>query len=327
MKAPLIACAAALAACSGEAAAGSGKVSVLLEAEEVVTEGIEAGDSAEAIRDGWSVKFDRFVTTIGNIQLQLATDTSVVARAPEVYAVDLTRVASAGLPLWEIDGVRAGHWEFAFETQPASSTTLRHESVTPDVFDSLMAQHLTYVITGSLTKPDGQSCPPRALATPGDREPNGQSAGGNPCYDTDDEGVKFSFAAAVPTLFGPCELDGVPGFSVADEAQQTVAATLHGDHLFFNGFPEGDEGGITRRAQWLADSDLDLDGTVTTEELSAIAPAELPQIDDDFQLGGSPVTPLDNMLDYVRGQLMTQGHMNGEGECTYNSLPSAGGGA
>src|SRR6185312_10712272 len=122
------------------------RVSILLEAEEVITEGIEAGDSADAIRDGWSVNFDQFVTTIGNIQLQLATDATVVARAKEVYAVDLTRIASAGLPLWEIDGVPAGHWEFAFETQPADRATLRHESVTQDAFDSLMAQHLTYVI-------------------------------------------------------------------------------------------------------------------------------------------------------------------------------------
>src|SRR5690606_21868771 len=91
--------------------------------------------------------------------------------------------------------------------------------------------------------------------------------------------------------------------------------TLHGDHLFFNGFPEGDEGGVRRLAQWLADSDLNLDGEVTRAELERITPADLPELDERYQLGGSPLRPLDNVWTYVRAQLKTQGHMDGEGEC------------
>jgi hypothetical protein len=116
------------------------------------------------------------------------------------------------------------------------------------------------------------------------------------------------------TLFGPCQLDGVPGFAITSGETTTVAATLHGDHLFFNGFPTGDEGGIVRLAQWLADSDLDLDGEVTQVELEAIAPADLSEL-RDYSFTGSPIDPLDTMWDYVIAQLKTQGHMNGEGEC------------
>ena len=64
-------------------------------------------------------------------------------------------------------------------------------------------------------------------------------------------------------------LGGVPGVSVTADSTQTSALTLHGDHLFFNGFPEGDEGGVMRLAQWIADCDLNLDGTVTNDELQA----------------------------------------------------------
>ena len=112
----------------------------------------------------------------------------------------------------------------------------------------------------------------------------------------------------------------MPGFAISAGRTQTVAATIHGDHLFFNGFPEGDEGGVTRLAQWLADCDLNLDGTVTQDELEAIAPSQLPEIDDRYQLGGSPVTPLDDMHDYVISQLKTQGHFQGEGECPLDGM-------
>jgi hypothetical protein len=249
----------------------------------------------------------------------LSTDEQAQARADAVYVVDLTRVPAAGLPLWEIDELQPGRWEFAFETPLANSQAQRHLSVDPSDYDSLVQHHMTYRIEGTLTQAHGQSCPPIALATPGTRAPNGSSSGGNPCYDAPT--VRFAFDLAAETLFGPCELDGVPGFSVAQSSHQTVAATLHGDHLFFNGFPEGGEGGIHRRAQWLADCDLNLDAEVTRDELDLIQPSALPEIDDGFQLGGSPVTPLDSMSDYLRGQLMTQGHMNGEGECAYNRIP------
>ena len=87
--------------------------------------------------------------------------------------------------------------------------------------------------------------------------------------------------------------------------------------MFFNGFPEGTEGGVVRLAQWLADCDLNLDGTVSQSELQSIAPSDLAEIDDRFQLGGSPISPLNTMLDYITAQLKTQGHYQGEGECPY----------
>src|SRR5690606_35668307 len=111
-------------------------------------------------------------------------------------------------------------------------------------------------------------CPPASLAETGDRQPNGNTSGGNDCFDAPTVG--FVFGAAAETAYGPCEIDDVPGLSVPAGGTQTVAMTIHGDHLFFNGFPEGNEGGVSRRAQWLADCDLDLDGTVTQQELEAI---------------------------------------------------------
>jgi len=297
---------------------GTGSATVLLEAEDTITGGLESGDGVENIQDGWAVTFDKYIAAVGDIDIHLATDESVEAEAEEVFVVDLAQIEEAGLPLWTFEDIEAGRWEFNYSTTGAGHGGTRHDSVSEDDFDEMVEHDWTYLIDGMLMKTDGQSCPPAALVVPGDKTPNGNMSGDNECYDA--PAIQFLIGAAAETSFGPCEIDEVPGFSVSENGSQTVAASIHGDHLFFNGFPEGDEGGVMRLAQWLADCDLDLDGTVTNEELEAITPAQLPEIDVRYQLGGSPIEDLDSMYTYVRAQLKTQGHYQGEGECPVDGV-------
>lgn len=309
--------AALLPACGGDDG-GSGSLSVLLEPEDTITEGLAAGTGEEDISDGWDVVYSKFVVAIGNIDLKFSTDNGVAANAPEVFVVDLTQIPNAGVVLWTLNGLRDGRWEFNYSTPSTTSSAMKHDSVAQGDYDELVMNNWTYIIDGTLSQAGGQSCPPASLASPGSHTPNGNISGGNDCYDA--ASVHFTFGANANTYFGPCEIDGVPGVAVPADGSQTVTATIHGDHLFFNGFPESSEGGVRRLAQWLADCDLNLDGTVSQDELEAIAPADLPEIDSRYQLGGTPITPLTNMYDYVRSQLKTQGHMNGEGECPFDGI-------
>lgn len=294
------------AGCTQDTAA----LSVLLEAEDTITGGINAGTSVEEIKDGWQARYQKFIVSIGDIEIDLTGGGH--AHAEKIYAVDLTKVPTSGLPLWSYSNLQAGRWDFSYLTTSTKQAE-RHTSVAPPDYDQMRSADATYLIAGTLTKADGRSCPPAALAVPGGKPQVGTSPAGQPCYAN----PKIGFSLLVPdeTKYGPCEIDGIAGIAVTGGSSQTVTATLHGDHLFFNGFPEGSEGGVTRLAQWLADSDLNLDGTVTKEELSTIAPSQLAELDARYQLGGSPITPLTTMWDYVRAQLKTQGHMNGEGEC------------
>jgi hypothetical protein len=120
-------------------------------------------------------------------------------------------------------------------------------------------------------------------------------------------------------VFGPCSIDDLPGVSVPEGSRNSVSITLHGDHPFFNGFPAADEGGVERLAQWLADCDLDLDGTVTQDELEQVQIADLAAMDERYHWEGSPIT-VETAWDYVRAQLKTQGHMDGEGECAIDGI-------
>ncbi|MEZ4445125.1 MAG: hypothetical protein R3B72_38990 [Polyangiaceae bacterium] len=310
----------AVAGCGGDddPAAGNGSVSVLLEAEGTITDGIEAGDGEEDIRDGWGVAYDRYVVVIGEISIHLSTDSSVEASDPAVFAVDLTTVPADGLPLWSIADLREGEWDFNYGIHSAAEGAERDDSVSQADFDAMAAADATYRVAGTMAKADGQSCPPKGLAMSGSAVATGTNAGGDDCYAN--ASIHFDLLVPAETSFGPCEIDEMPGFSVAADSATTVAATIHGDHLFFNGFPEGSEGGVTRLAQWLADCDLDLDGEVTRAELEAIAPSDLAELDDRYQLGGSPITPLATMWSYVVGQLKTQGHFQGEGECPFDGM-------
>jgi hypothetical protein len=313
----LVTMAALLSSCvigCGDDSTGKGSLSVLLEPEDTIVKGIKAGNSGETIQDGWAVAFEKYIVAIGHIDVHLATDKSIDAEADESFAVDLTRLESPSLELWKLEGLQEGRWQLSYETTGASHGAVPHESVVSMAdFDSMVESDFTYLIAGTLTKSDGQSCPPSTLANVGDHEPNGEKSGDNDCYDASE--VRFTFGAPAETLFSKCGIDGVPGFAITAGQTQSVALTIHGDHIFFNGFPTGSEGGVMRLAQWLADCDLDLDGTVTREELEAITPAELPELDPDrYQLGGAPIKVV-TMYDYVSAQLKTQGHFQGEGEC------------
>ena len=293
-----------------------GDVTVLLEPEDTITEGLEPGDSGESIQDGWTVTFDRYLIAVGDVDIHLSTDEAVEAEAPDVFVAALTQIPASGASLWSFDDVQAGRWEFNYATPGAGDGSMRHETASEADYDEMVAEDWTFLIEATMTHETGQSCPPASLADVGGATPNGNTnSRDEDCYDS--ATVSFTWGVTAETAFGPCEIDDVTGFAVPEGGSQTVAISIHGDHLFFNGFPEGEEGGVMRLAQWIADSDLNLDGEVTRAELEQIAPSDLAELDDRYALGGAPLE-LTEMWDYVIGQLKTQGHFQGEGECPFD---------
>lgn len=195
-----------------------------------------------------------------------------------VLVVDLS---AGSAELATIDAVPVDRWDFAWSMRAVDAE--RHESARQDDFDEMIANDWTYLIEGTLS--DGART------------------------------ISFRLGVPVPVRFGPCEAeDGLPGATIT-EGGTTVAVTLHGDHLFFDAFPSGAEV-IERRAGWLAGSDLDGDGAITQAELEA-SEAGLLFPSDTYNLAGAPI-PIENGWDFVRAQLTTQGHFQGEGECPWS---------
>lgn len=272
----------------------TGDLTVLLQAEDTIPDGLAPGAGVENIVDGWTVRFDTYAIVVGDVHLARDAE-GLEVHDESVWAVDLAAIGGGGIQLASFEAIDAVRWDHFEYRTPHPDGAARHESLDAAIFDEMVANDWTYLVEGTLTKPDGESCPPGAM-----------------CRAATE--IRFRLGATIDAAFGPCEAEeGLPGVTVTTSGA-TAAITIHGDHIFFDAFPSGAEV-IARRAQWLADADLDGDDVVTSEELMAIDAAALfPS--DTYSLAGSPY-PIEDAFDYVRGQLATQGHFQGEGECPW----------
>lgn len=277
----------------GEDLSGDDVLTVALEAEDTITEGLEPGEDLENLVDGWTVTFDNYIVAIGEVTIgrkggDLTVEGGVV--------VDLTKLPTNGFELARFTGIAAGQWpEFFYEQVHAEDGT-RDDSVSEDDYARMVDEELTYLIRGTATK--------------------------------DDESIDFEFAVPAEVTYGPCESEeGAAGVNVTEMGESAASVVIHGDHIFFNGFPSGAEV-VERRAAWLAAADAltGADGELTTEDLEGISGTDLAGLfptgapanegDAQYFLSGSPM-PIETALDFVKGQLVTQGHFNGEGECPW----------
>lgn len=61
----------ALGGCGGP----TGELTVLLDAEDSISGGLDPGASDEAVVDGWAVRFSKYVMSIGNLRMERSATT------------------------------------------------------------------------------------------------------------------------------------------------------------------------------------------------------------------------------------------------------------
>jgi hypothetical protein len=288
----------ALAGCGQDE--GTGTLRVMLRAEDSIGSGLMPGDDLESVVDGWHVRFDAYLAAIGRVRIERSDGEAEPQRSERTVVSDLRRIDSRGVEIARFDGVAAGRWDvFEIETPHASEGAERDENADRADVDVLVDSDGTFLIEGTIESDEGQSCPPAAE-----------------CRDA--SAIGFRFAVPAETLYGPCEAeDGLAGVAINEGGTTTVAVTVHGDHLFFDGFPMETER-VERRAQWLADADLDGDNEVTQDELASIDAADLFD-SDTYSFGAAPL-PIETAWDFVRAQMKTVVHFQGEGECPVERL-------
>jgi hypothetical protein len=233
------------------------------------------------------VRFTKFLATVGRVAMARSRDHRT-ASLDDVFVVDMTQVGSDGVELGVIDDLRAGEWDkFGFETPRADASTQRFDGVSEEDFVEMLRAGYTYWIEGRVERAAAQGGP-----------------------------VTFVIRTAVPTVFRDCERDGEPGVSVTADGTATATITLHGDHMFFNAFLTGSEANIERLAGYIVQADGDGDGHVDERELEQLDATTAFTRARGYSLDGAPIL-IDDALDFVRAQLATQGHYQGEGECIF----------
>lgn len=277
--------------CGDDDSAGTGKLRILLQAEASITDGLDRGDDVENTRD-FSVRFSKYLIAIGNVRLSKAAS-KAEASLPDVFIADLKQVGEQGVELGVLDNIATGQWDrFGYETPAANGKTKKLGNVADADFDLMVENGWTYWIEGEVLR-------------------NGEDP------------VSFIIQTETATVFEGCELDGEPGVAVSQDGS-SASLTIHGDHIFFNAFPSSSEGSIERLAGWVVDADQDMNNQVSTDDLSSVDATEVFTSTRGYSVNGAPID-IENALDYVRAQLATQGHFNGEGECSWKFAGAEGG--
>ena len=277
-----------IAGCGSSSTGGSsqGNLSVVLEAEETIVNGIESGTGDENILDGFDVTFSKYLVSIGNVAMSQASDTNPQS-STDVVIADFTSLGSFP-ELTSFNGIPTGQYtRFGYETPTPDASVENFNQVDEDDFNAMVTNGWSYLIEGTITQvSDGAS-------------------------------KEFVIEADVPSVYTDCAVeDMVPGVNVASDS--SVDVTLHGDHIVFNGFPE-DEAAVQRLASWLWAIEDDGDAVLTKTDFEAATNVEELFPSPTYTLTGGPLE-ITSAWDFIRAQLGTQGHIRGEGECEWSPL-------
>jgi hypothetical protein len=293
-----------IAACGGDDDGGgsTGTVQVFVEAEDTIPGGLDPGTGEENVKDGWTIRYDKFIVVVGDFKAHRSAAPDDVLALPDTWVLDMKNLPAGGFVLGEKTGVAAERWDKVGYSLPKATSAAKKADFTAQADYDLMVQNgWSIYVEATLTKPDGQSCLPTA---PTD------------CVAATTVHVKFGLDAA--TSFADCAPpQGDAGFAVPSGGSVQVKPTIHGDHWFFSNITQGAE--ITDRlAQWIANADLNRDGNVDLAEAGMSTAGDLfPS--PPYNLSGA-IIPIDNGADYIEAQSRTLGDFEGEGECPTRTI-------
>ncbi len=264
---------ATLVACgSDDGEDGSGSATFSAWGEEFIEQGIPA----EELEDGWSVKFEQFLISLGGISVhdragkgsELAGNwlLDLVQPGPhELGTLDLTAKA------WPLVG---------YAVRPVGSSTEAHESATDDDLELMQKGGYSVYVSGTAT--------------------------------LDDVTKTFAWGFTNGTEYSDCvsEIDGkeVEGIIVPNGGDAKVQLTIHGDHFFYDDLASADA--VPRFAP-IAAADANDDGEVTLDELDAVALVEI----EEGTYGTGSASHIDDLGAFVRALTRSIGHFRGEGHC------------
>ncbi|MEW5849244.1 MAG: hypothetical protein AB2A00_10540 [Myxococcota bacterium] len=286
------------ASSSSGGAQAKGNAQIFLEAEDTIPEGLEPGDGEENIQDGWTVRYDKFLAVVGNFRATSSANSQASLAKPDVLVVDLRSLPVGGLVLAEFTDVAAIRYDrVGYDIPNASASSTCAPGISADDCAMMKQNGYSIFIEGVISKTDGQSCSPT--------QPNQCVAAAE---------VRFRWGLAAGTAFDDCAPpEGDSGFSIPTGGTAQVKPTIHGDHWFFTNITQGEE--ITeRKAQWIANGDLDHDGETTLAELGQVAASDVFPASEGYNLSGA-IIPVNTARDYVEAQARTLGDFQGEGEC------------
>jgi len=241
--------------------------------------GIVPGKNAPDIADGWLVSYEKVLVTIGGVQ---AVRDEQVALGETTHFVDLMRVGARGTQVSTTQVSPGEYTALEFSIVPPSEKSGLIE-VTETDHDIMLKNGYSIYIEGVMTSESGQSCSPE-----------------DPTACVPAPKVSFKWGLTTTARFADCA-----DFSAFEWSDTQVVLTLPMDHWLLTSFAAAAED-APRRAQWIADADLDGDGETTLAELQAVAASDLFRSDLGYDLGAAPI-PITTAHDFLEARVRTMG--------------------
>ena len=285
-------------ASDGGPSLAKGNLQVFVVAEDSITKGLEPGTDIESVVDGWKVEYSRFLIAVGNFRAK--TRGGAALADPTVYVLDMKNAPAGGYVTYDAKQVDAAEYDKVGEDMPSPTATAKLLAPTkPEDLAFMTSKGYSVYFEGTLSKGDGKSC------KPGSKDPKD-------CVDA--KTIRLRWGFAMGTSFDDCGKDAKAGFVVPAGGTVGVKPTIHGDHWFFTNITEGAE--VTaRRAQFIADADLDHNGETTLDELKTVKAADAFPLDLYKLSGGIGGKIIATAYDYVETQARTLHDYQGDGEC------------
>lgn len=261
----------------------TGALTVEVSGEEAAVEGFGADDFA----DGWSVRFDALVVSLGDFDLH-GSDGEHAALGLDPVIVDLTRGDTSA---WTLEGVSARRWQdVRYRVRPATSDARVLGAVDPTLRQRMIDEGLSMYVEATATR------------------------------DAAERRIRWGFRHDV--AHSRCEgADGTEGIVVRSGAPNVVQITLHWDHLFFDSLVV-DEAGMRFDAIDAVEGD-----PITLQALSAQRLADLRGVDGGPLRSaegslvvydpGSAVLSEPTLRGMIEAAASGVGHLDGEGHCEY----------
>jgi hypothetical protein len=262
-----------LAACGSDV--GEGDVEFTVWGEEYIEEGIPEAE----FEDGFSVRYDKFLIVLGDVEVAGGEGGAQTIEGARLY--DLTKPGPH--EMGTLKGIREGaHREVSYRNPAADGDTERHRSATNAQLEAMRDGGLRLSVSGTAESPEGDE-------------------------------FTFAWGFSGTVEYSDCvDVRGgqeTHGIVVGDRTTEEHELTIHGDHLFYDDLASPD---ARLRFAALARADANADGEVTLEELDEVRLASLSSKDGSYGVGAFDI---DDLGAFVRATTHTVGHFDGEGHC------------
>lgn len=281
LRAAFLAPLALFAACSSsdDQADGQGSVAFNIWGEDFIEQQIPA----DKVEDGWSIKYSKFLVSVGGITVADAGG-QVAAQMTGSKLFDMTKPGVK--PVVRFDGLPAKSWDaVSFEITPVTAETELAVAAEADKQLMLAGGYSVYIdataTKGAVTK-------------------------------------KYTWGFTTATAYRQCQADvggkETLGVVVTNGGTDEPQITIHGDHLYYDDLQDP---ASKVRFDNIAAADADNDGVITMAELSAVELAKIPAAQGPYGTGSA--AGINDLGAFHTALSRTVGHWRGEGEC-FSSL-------